>query len=156
MAVQCTDLVFARLRRIEQHTVMDNQCRILGVSVTNRWLADFLVRSPCGSPVHGLRDRSMGDQRAQINYRTANRGRLPIAYMWERPVCDPVDGDGDSALQNMHCPRTTWVVSKDGSEVGNHQIRSHRIVIDVSEWFSDVVSTPRTTGDCITSSGIAR
>ena len=78
VAVQCTDLVFARLPRIEQHTVMDNQSRILGVSVMNRWLADFLVRSPCGSPVHGLRDRSMGDQRAQINYRTAKRGRFPM------------------------------------------------------------------------------
>ena len=75
MAVRCTDLVSARLQRIEQHTVMDNQSRILGVSVINRWLADFLVRSPCGSPAHGLRDRSMGDQRTQINNKTVNRGR---------------------------------------------------------------------------------
>ena len=127
MAVQCTDLVFARLPRIEQHTVMGNQSQILGVSVINRWRADFLVRSPCGSPVHGLRDRSMGDQRAQIKYRTANRGRLPTPYMWKRPVCDPVDGDVNSALQKIHCPRTTWVVSMDGSEVGTHQIRSRRI-----------------------------
>ena len=124
--------------------------------MTNRWLVDFLVRSPCGSPVHGLRDRSMGDQRAQINYRTAKRGRFPTPYMWERPVCDPVDGDVNSALQNMHCPRTTWVVSKDGSEVGTHQIRPRRIAIDVPEGFSGVALTPRTTGDCITCSGIAR
>ena len=156
MAVQCTDLVSARPPRIEQHTVMDNQLRILEVSVINRWLADFLVRSPCGSPVHGLRDRSMGDQRTQINNRTANCGRLPMPLMWKRFVCDRVDGNVNSALQNMNCPRTTWVVSKDGSEVGTHQIRSRCIVIDVSGGFGGVVSTPRTTGHCITCSGIAR
>ena len=131
MAVQCTDLVSARPPRIEQHTVMDNQLRILEVSVINRWLADFLVRSPSGSPVHGLRDRSMGDQRTQINNRTANCGRLPMPLMWKRFVCDRVDGNVNSALQNMNCPRTTWVVSKDESGVGGHKIRPRRIGLDV-------------------------
>ena len=78
MGTQCH---FSRLctpRTDKAAYVTDNPSRILGVSVTNRWLADFLVRSPCGSPVHGLRDRSMGDQRAQINYRTAKRGRFSM------------------------------------------------------------------------------
>ena len=127
-------------------------CSITDEPLICRFSREFTMWKSCSWHA----DRSMGDQRTQINNRTANRGRLPMPEMCERRVCDSVDRSVNSAFQKMHCPRTAQVVSKDGSGVGTHQIRPRRIVIDVPKGFSAVVSTPRTTGHCITCFGIAR
>ena len=72
----------------------------------NRCFADFVASLPCGIHVPGVRDRSMGNQRTQINNRTVNRGRVPMPWMCERRVCDSVDGNVNTAFHKMNCSRT--------------------------------------------------
>ena len=127
-------------------------CSITDEPLICRFSREFTMWKSCSWHA----DRSMGDQRTQINNRTANRGYLPKPLMCKRPVCDPLDRNVTIALQKMNCPRTAKVVSKDGSGVGRHQIRPCRISMDIAKGFSAIGSTSRTTGQCITCAGIAR
>ena len=73
-------------------------CSITDEPLICRFSREFTMWKSCSWHA----DRSMGDQRTQINNRTANRGYLPKPYMRKRPVCDPLDRNVTIALQKMN------------------------------------------------------